>query len=174
MSGYSRGNPAMGDVFRSVLVLGAIVLAVWFVGRLVTLTPDKPTSDVDWQLAASGVEPRLGFVPIVPNELPKSWRATSAKVAEDRWQLGVLDDSGEFFGLSQNVGSIDSLIRERAKGSKYVGPVEVAGQIWYLYKRPGKDLTFAREFGDQAVVVTSTAKQAEIEDYLQTLVRYSG
>jgi len=164
----------MGDVLRSVLVLGAIVLGVWFVGRLVTVTPDKPTNDVDWQLAASGVEPRLGFVPLVPAELAKSWRATSAKVVDDRWQLGVLDSSGEYIGLSQKVGSMDSLLRDRASESKPAGTVEVAGQTWYLSKGPGKDLTFAREVGDQAVVVTGTAKQAEIEEYLRSLVRYSG
>ena len=40
-TGSSRGNPSMGDIFRSIAVLGGIILTLFVVGRIVTITPDQ-------------------------------------------------------------------------------------------------------------------------------------
>ncbi len=174
MSGYSRGNPSMGDVLRSVFVLGAIVLGLWLVGQLVTNTPDEPTRSVDWQTAASGVEDRAGFVPLVPAELPKAWRATSARVVNDSWQLGVLTGQDKFIGLTQQATEVADLVKDRAAGSKPAGEVTIGGAKWQLRTGPGEDTTYARQIGDQAVVVTGSATRAQFEDYIASLQPYSG
>lgn len=175
MSGYSRGNPAMGDVVRSVLVLGAIVLALWFVGRLVTVTPDQPTSDADWRTAASGVEPRAGFTPLVPPQLPDGWRATRAELVEDRWQLNVVTRDGDFVGLSQRPGdakTLKQLVEDRAEASDADGAARIGGKAWEVFTS-GEDTTLARVVGREAVVVTGSAPRDVLQDYVASLVPFS-
>lgn len=171
MSGYSRGNPAMGDVLRSVLVLGAVVLGLWLIGQLFTQTPDRPTSDQDWQTAASGVEPRAGFAPLAPASLPEGWRATRAELIGDRWQLGLVTDSQEYVGLTQQPGSaagLQALVNERAPGSDPAGEVQIDGEQWFVFT--GEDATtFARVVDQTTVVVTGSADRAVIEDYIAAL-----
>ncbi|MFS0886088.1 DUF4245 domain-containing protein [Aeromicrobium sp. 179-A 4D2 NHS] len=175
MGGYSRGNPAMGDVLRSVLVLGAVVLGLWLFGQLLTQTPDKPTSDADWRTAASGVEGRAGFAPLVPDELPEGWRATRAELIDTRWQLNLVTQDDEFVGLSQVPGdakSLRTLIADRAPDGKPDGTVPIGGDEWQLLTA-GDETTFARVVGRQAVVVTGTAPRAVMQDYIASLEPYS-
>ena len=175
MSGYSRGNPAMGDVLRSVLVLGAVVLGLWLFGQLLTQTPDKPTSDADWRTAASGVEQRAGFAPLAPEELPDGWRATRAELIDTRWQLNLVTQDGEFVGLSQVPGdakSLRTLIKDRAPDSEPDGTVRIAGDEWQLLTA-GEETTLARVVGQEAVVVTGTAPRQQMQDYVASLRPYS-
>ena len=175
MSGYSRGNPAMGDVLRSVLVLGAIVLALWFVGRLVTVTPDNPTSDADWRTAASGVEPRAGYTPLVPPELADGWRATRAELIGERWQLNVVTKDGHFVGLSQQPGdatTLEQVVEDRSEGSTADGAVRIDGRPWKVFTA-GEDTTLAAVVGREAVVVTGSASRDVLQDYVASLVPFS-
>ncbi len=173
MSGYSRGNPAMGDIVRSVLVLGGIVLALWLFGRLFTVTPDEPTASVDWQTAASGVEPRAGYAPLVPPSLPEGWRATTAKLTGTQWQLGVVTDDGGYIGLTQASVEPETLLRDRAPGSKAAGEVELGGRTWQERTGPEEDTTFVTTVGEQAVVVRGSADRDVLEDYVASLVPFS-
>ncbi|MFO6451468.1 MULTISPECIES: DUF4245 domain-containing protein [unclassified Aeromicrobium] len=172
MSGYSRGVPAMGDVLRSVLVLGGVVLAIFLFGKLFTQTPDQPTSDVDWRTAASGVEVRAGFVPLVPTELPEGWRATRAELIDDRWQMNVVTDVNQYVGLTQRTAAADELpklVRDRAEGSEPDGEVEINGATWQVFKGPDGDTTLGRAVETEIVVVTSSAQRAVVEDYVASL-----
>lgn len=173
MSGYSRGVPAMGDVVRSVLVLGAIVMGLWFVGKLFTVTPENPTSDVDWQTAASGVERQLGFVPLVPEKLPEGWRATTATFADGRWQLGLMTEDGEYVGLSQSAVDVSDLLRNRVPGNTGSGTVDIAGNTWLVRSSPKGEAALARKVGTGAVVITGSADRDELEDFAASLVPYS-
>ena len=47
-TGSSRGNPSMGDILRSVAVIGVIVLAVWAFGKIFTTDPGDPVKPVDY------------------------------------------------------------------------------------------------------------------------------
>lgn len=175
MSGYSRGNPAMGDVLRSVLVLGAVVLGLWLFGQLLTQTPDKPTSDADWRTAASGVEPRAGFAPLVPPELPDGWRATRAELIDDRWQLNLVTDDGEYVGLSQRKGGatvLTSLLDDRVKDARERDATRIGDVTWKVLGS-GEDTAFAGLVDGTAVVVTGTATRAQLADYVETLEPYS-
>lgn len=172
MSGYSRGVPAMGDVVRSVLVLGGIVLAIFLFGRLFTQTPDNPTAEVDWRGAASGVEVRAGFVPLVPTELPEGWRATRAELIDDRWQLNVVTELDEYVGLTQRTGAAEELpklVQDRAEGSEAAGEVQLSGATWQVFTGPEGETTLGRAVETEIVVVTSSAERTVVEDYVASL-----
>ena len=176
MAGYSRGNPSMGDVLRTVVVLSAIVLGVWGVGQFFAVSPDEPTSEVDWRTAAGGIEPRAGFVPLVPDELPAGWRATRAELVEGRWQLGLVTADEEYVGLTQRPGDaadLRRLVDDRAPDSEVEGTERIGGRAWQESTTPGGDRTFARVVDSQAVVVTGSAPRAELIDFVASLVRYS-
>ncbi|MTB87910.1 DUF4245 family protein [Aeromicrobium senzhongii] len=176
MSGYSRGVPAMGDVLRSVLVLGAVVVGLFLFGRLLTVTPDNPTSEVDWRTAASGVESRAGFVPLVPAEVPDRWRVTRAELIDDRWQLNVITEKDKYVGLSQRRGdakALSALVEDRAPGAKPAGDVRIDGQSWQVGTGPKGAVTLSRLVGGDAVVVTGNAGQSVIEDYVASLEPFS-
>ncbi|GAA3532856.1 hypothetical protein AFL01nite_19090 [Aeromicrobium flavum] len=172
MSGYSRGNPAMGDVLRSVLVLGVGVLVVWLLGRLLTVTPENPTSEVDWRAAAGVVESRAGFVPLVPAEVPDRWRATRAELIDGRWQLNLVTGDDEYVGLSQRRGDaqgLGTLVEDRAPGGEEAGTVKIAGRAWQVRTGPEDTTTFAGLVGEEAVVVTGSAERDVLEDYVASL-----
>lgn len=173
MSGYSRGNPAMGDVVRSVLVLAAVVLAIWGIGRFFTVTPDQPTSEVDWRTAASGVEPRAGFVPWVPSRVPEDWRVTSARLVDTRWQMGVVTADSDFIGLDQQAGDVDDLVQDRAAGSEPDGEVNVDARTWKVRTGPESDTTYTIAADGQALLVRGDAPRADIEAFLALLGPYS-
>jgi hypothetical protein len=172
MSGYSRGNPAMGDVVRSVLVLGVGLLVVWLFSRLLANTPENPTSEVDWRTAAAGVEGRAGFVPLVPDDVPDRWRATRAELIDGRWQLNLVTGDQEYVGLSQRAGDakgLQSLVEERAPGGEDADTVRIDGRAWQVRTGPEDTTTFARVIGREAVVVTGSADRDVLEDYVASL-----
>lgn len=176
MSGYSRGVPAMGDVLRSVLVLGAVVVGLFLFGRLFTVTPENPTSEVDWRTAASGVEPRVGFVPLVPSDVPEAWRATRAELIDTRWQLGFVTGGDAYVGLSQVPGdakALKTLIADRAPDAKSAGDEQIGGRSWQVLTGPEDTTAFAANVGDEAVVVMGTAKRSVVRDYVASLEPFS-
>ncbi|RYJ01601.1 MAG: DUF4245 family protein [Actinomycetales bacterium] len=126
----SRGNPSMADVVRSVVVLGLLILGLWVIGRLVTVTPDEPTSTVDYAAAAQQVADAVPYAVLSPPTLPDGWRATSARLEDGRWHLGVVTKSDDYVGLEQEEKSADSLVKQFAKGSKAGGDVTIADSSW--------------------------------------------
>lgn len=169
MSGNSRGNPALGDIVRSVLVLGLAVVALYGVGQFFTRTPQYPTSEVDYREAAKGAAAQTGFTPLVPKVLPEDWRATSARFDGNTWELGVLTADEEFVGLKQLRDSQEAAIARWAEGSKADQDVTIGGQSWQRRTGPGSDSTYVRSDGDVAVLVTGTGSRTQIETYLTSL-----
>jgi hypothetical protein len=170
MSGTSsRGNPSMGDIARSVAVLGAIVLALFAVGRLLTVTPDEPVRSVDYRSAVESSRAVAEFDVLAPASLPEGWRATSVRFEQDSWHLGVVTDDDDYVGLEQVEASAERAVERFAKGSRSYGDVVVGGETWLLRTGPQDDLTYVRRDGDMTIVVTGTAPRQEMERYISSL-----
>ncbi|KQY58560.1 hypothetical protein ASD11_02550 [Aeromicrobium sp. Root495] len=159
----------MADVVRSVVVLGLIILALWVVGRLVTVTPDEPTSSVDYAQAAQQVADAVPYAVLSPPQLPDGWRATSARLTQGRWHLGVVTDDDEYVGLEQDQKSAATLVRQFAKGSKAAGQVDIAGSSWTERTASDGDVTYVRTEGELTTLVTGSVGRAELKDYVASL-----
>ncbi len=170
MSGTSsRGNPSMGDILRSIAVLGAIILVLFAVGRLLTVTPDEPTRAVDYRSAAESSRTVADFELLAPEELPKGWRATSVRFEDDSWHLGVLTADDDYVGLEQVAASPSRAVERFANDSRASGQTVVDGESWSLRTGPRDDLTFVRRDGDMSIVVTGSAPRPVMERYIASL-----
>ncbi|MGI9084188.1 MAG: DUF4245 domain-containing protein [Aeromicrobium sp.] len=171
MSGTSsHGNPSMGDIARSLGVLGVIILILFGVGQLLTITPDKPTtSTVDYRTAAESSRTVADFDLLAPSTLPKGWRATSVRYEPDSWHLGVLTDEDAYIGLEQGRITETRAVERFAEGSRAAGTVVIDGATWTRRAGPDVDTTYVRRDGDLTNLVTGSAPPAEIERYISSL-----
>ncbi len=165
----SRGNPAMGDIVRSVIVIGLIVLGLYAFGKLFTQEPESPVNAIDYATIVEQARPAAGFDLLAPTSLPKGWKATSATLNIEWWHLGVLTDDDEYIGLEQIKGSVDRAVDRFADGSKPDGTAEVDGETWSVRKGPLERTTYVRSDGDVTTLVVGTTSRSEIEDYISSL-----
>lgn len=173
-TGSSRGNPSMGDIVRSVALLGAILLALFLLGRFLTVTPDEPTRPIDYRSAVESSRTVADFDLLAPTSLPPGWRATSVRFEQDSWHLGVVTADDEYVGLEQVKADPDRAVERFAKGSHSTGAAVVGGETWSLHSGPGDDLTYVRRDTGQAgggmtILVTGTAPRQVMEDYISSL-----
>jgi hypothetical protein len=165
----SRGNPAIGDIVRSIVVIGVIILGLYAFGRLFTSTPENTVKTIDYVTVAEQARPAAAFPLLAPSELPKGWRATSARFQTNGWHLGVLTDDDDYVGLEQLKGSADRAIDRFAEDSKSDGTAQIAGQTWSVRTGPEGRLTYVRDEAGYATLVNSTASRPVVEDYIESL-----
>ena len=168
-TGSSRGNPSMGDIFRSIAVLGGIILTLFVVGRIVTITPDQPTRAVDYREAVESSRTVSEFDLYAPRSLPQGWRATSVRFEEDAWHLGVVTDNDDYVGLEQVADSPKRAIERFAEGSRAFGETVIGRETWRLRTGPDDDLTYVRRDTGNTIVVTGTAPRPVMERYISSL-----
>jgi hypothetical protein len=170
MSGTnSRGNPRMGDILRSVGLLGLILITLFGVGKLLTVTPDEPTHAVDYRSAVESSRTVSDFDLLAPTQLPRGWRATSVRFEPNAWHLGVLTAADEYIGLEQVRTTEKRAIERFAQGSRATGTVAIGGQTWSRRSGPGDDVTYVRRDGDVTILVTGTSPRDDIERYISSL-----
>ena len=159
----------MGDILRSIAVLGAIILALFVIGRLVTVTPDQPTRAVDYREAVESSRTVADFDLYAPRSLPRGWRATSVRYEENSWHLGVVTDEDDYVGLEQVADSTKRAIERFAEGSRAFGETVIGGETWSLRTGPDDDLTYVRRDTGNTIVVTGTASRPVMERYISSL-----
>ncbi|WP_165570456.1 DUF4245 domain-containing protein [Aeromicrobium sp. IC_218] len=171
--GYSGGNPAMGDILRSVLVLGLVLVVIYGIGQLIYgRDPESPAPKVDYATAAQTSQRAADFGVLVPAELPDGWQSNSARFEPGErggWHLGVLTADDEYIGLEQFKRSEAQLVREFADGAEDAGTVDIDGRTWRVLKGAENPVVLVTTIDDTAVLVTATAPRAQVEDYVATL-----
>jgi hypothetical protein len=159
----------LGDILRSVVVIGVILLAVFAVAQVMTVKPDHPTSAVDYQSAVESARPVADFDILAPTSLPSGWRATSARYDSNSWHLGVVTDDDEYVGLEQTRSSAEKTIRMFAEGSHADGSATIAGTRWERRSGPDGESTYVRRDGDMTVLVTGSTTRDDVERYVASL-----
>ena len=159
----------MGDVVRSVVVLGLIVLTLYGVGQFFTREPETPAPAVDYATIVDQVRPVADFEVLAPPSLPKGWQANRATFDIDGWHLGVLTDDEEYIGLDQASVSVDRAVERFADGSRADGTADIEGETWSVRKGPQDRTTYVRRDGDATTVVVGTPSRRVIEDYISSL-----
>ena len=95
----ARGTGSVVDALRTIGVLGALLIASFFVGQIMTVKPDRPETRVDLADAVTGAKSVASFDVMAPRSLPKGWVATSTRFDADTWHLGVLTTDNKYIGL---------------------------------------------------------------------------
>lgn len=167
MASSSRGNPAIGDILRTMVVIGALVFFLYLVGLFFTIEPEHPVSEADYLLAAEGVEPMAGFVPFVPTGLPEGSRVTSARFDTTSWYVGVVMPDEEFISLRQvELGEPDA-IEDIEEGED----VNVSGVTWVQWAEDG-DTSLSRIHDQTSVTVTATGSATDAVEFAESLVLF--
>jgi hypothetical protein len=159
----------MGDILRSVGVLGVLILALWGFGQLFTNTPDKAVKPIDYASTVRSARPAAEFELLAPPALPAGWVATSARFTPTSWHLGVITDDEEYIGLEQAKLDEKRVIDDFAKDSKAAGTVTINGKEWDRRSGPGGDVTYVRSEAGLTTLVTGEAPRAEVEAYVASL-----
>jgi hypothetical protein len=159
----------MGDIVRSLVVIGLIILALYGFGRLFTTTPEQKVATVDYEAVVAEARPAATFALAAPTSLPEGWRATSARFQPKGWHLGVLTDEDDYVGLEQLVASPERAIDRFAEDSKDDGTEQVAGQTWEVRSGPDGRVTYVRSEAGLTTLVNSSASRSVVEDYIESL-----
>ncbi len=168
-TGSSRGNPSIGDILRSVGVLGLLILAIWGFGQLFTNTPDETVKPIDYAATVRSARPAADFDLLAPPTLPAGWAATSARFTPTSWHLGVITDDQDYIGLEQAKLDAKQLIDDFAKGSQSAGTVTIDGDTWDLRKGPDGDVTYVRTEAGLTTLVVGEAPRPDVEAYVASL-----
>jgi len=171
----TRGNPELGDILRSVFVIGLIILALFAFGRLFTTTPEQTVSTVDYQPIVAQARTTSDDPLLAPPTLPDGWRATSARYdpgadgASGTWHLGVVTDDDEYIGLEQTPLALDRAVKKWAEGSEEAGSAQVAGQVWAVFAGPRDRITYAVRKDDRTTLINGTVSVEVLESYISSL-----
>jgi len=168
-TGSSRGNPAMGDIVRSMVVIAVIILGLYGVGQLFTSDKKAEVETVDYVSVVAQARPAATFPLAAPPSLPDGWRATSARFQANGWHLGVLTDDDDYVGLEQLRSSRARVVERFAEGSKSAGTAEVAGQTWSVRTGPKGRWTYVRDEDGLTTLVNTSASRRVLERYIASL-----
>lgn len=175
MAGSSRGNPKLGDVIRSVGVLGAGLLVVWLVAHLFYgKAPERPdVPAVDYAAVLPGAERETGADLLAPTSLPDGWKVTSSRVREKVWSLGTLTADQRFIGLQQAAGAEEATVEELVPGSERVDEVRIGTDTWTRWSSPDGETSYSRvvpgSSEDTTAVVSSDVDREVLERYVASL-----
>lgn len=168
-SASSRGNPAIGDIIRSIVVIGAILLGLYGFGQFFTSGKEAQVKAIDYVSVVAQARPAASFPLAAPTSLPEGWRATSARFQENGWHLGVLTADDDYVGLEQLRGSADRAVDRFADGSKSAGTAEVGGQSWNVRTGPKGRWTYVREEDGFTTLLNTSSSKAVLERYISSL-----
>lgn len=166
----ARKSGSFVDALRTIGVLGALLIASFFVGKFFTVLPDRPTSVVPLGDAVTGARAIAKFEVIAPKRLPAGADATSARFTPTLWHLGVLTKDKEYLGLEQAPSKPATMVHDFAPESRAAGSAKVAGRTWVVRTESDGDRIYVRDFGRTSVLVISSASKADTEAYVSSLV----
>ncbi|MDN5852557.1 MAG: DUF4245 domain-containing protein [Actinomycetia bacterium] len=169
---HDRRNPALGDMLRSVLVLGAIVAL--FVGATALMRDDPPEAgaDIEYAEIASEASSAVPYPLLAPTSLPDGWRANSARVVPGEppsWHLGMLTAGDDYVGIEQAKASVRAMVAKHAEGTRPAGSADLGGQTWKVRAGGDGETTFVRHQGGVTTLVTGDAPREQIERYIESL-----
>jgi len=160
----------MGDIVRSVVVIGLIIIGLYAFGKLFTDKPDTPTRAVDYAKLADQARPVAGFELLAPSRLPKGWHANAAQLNIDWWHLGIVRGDRDYIGLDQVKDvSVNRALERFADGTRADGTTEIEGQTWSVRQGPNDRTTYVLSKGEVTTVVVGTPSRSVIEDYIASL-----
>jgi hypothetical protein len=169
-------------MLRSLLPLVVIVLAVvgWTAFRQ---GPDEqPVREVDPASTIALAANRAGYQVLVPTGLPDGYRPTSARTDAGKanegdpvtLEIGYVTPSDEFAGFVVSDDAGADPVKAVLEGAKERGTVDVGGAQWTRSTTRRGETALSRDADGVTVVVSGSAKEAELERVAGAVQPYSG
>jgi hypothetical protein len=165
----ARKSGSFVDALRTIGVLGALLIASFFVGKFMTVHPDRPEHTVKLADAVSGARRVATFDVVAPDALPPGSDATSARFGPRMWHLGVVTQDKKYIGLEQASSQPRTLVHDFAPKSRAAGTAQIAGRTWSVRTESDGDRVYVRDFGTTSVLVISSAGKVATERYVSSL-----
>lgn len=177
-----RGFETAGDMVRTMAVVLALVLGVFFLGAR-PQGDQRPPADVAGRVS----EARAGGLQISEPVLPQGWRASNSRFGPDAseglptFHVGYLDPAGQYGGISAAVGVTPTWV-EGVAGDSAVdsGSRDLAGRTWEVWEdaETGSTTLVAEAGADDGtsdvaaptVAVTSRGTDAALQALAQAAV----
>lgn len=168
-----RYQRTTGGFIGSLVIAVAVILAFVAFRALTRDDLDVPTETVDYVEAVQAAQ-SAGWKVVYPSSLPKGWRATSVDVDPPRaWDIGFLTADGRFVGVSQQTGSLDSMLETYVdKAPQAGGTVSLqtdVGGTWKSWSDSGGDHALSSELGQDTLLVYGSAPESDLEKFAETL-----
>ena len=174
-----RGLETVGDMVRSIAVVGVFVvilfLVVWW------QRPEGARGPVDRSVDVPGVFQEAavsaGFPLLEPTGLPDGWTPTSAWVEGELSSgvggvvvhAGYLTPAGSYAEVKQTDGDAALAVRTWTDGAKRTGAVTIDGQQWQTWESASRKALVRRD-GGTTRVVTGKADWPELTVLAGSLV----
>ena len=161
----------MASMAMSVLVIGGMVIALYFIGQFF-YGNEAPPRDVDFACTAQSAREAVDWPLYTPMPVPEGWRsnhATFTPGVNASWRMGMITADGDYIGLEQHALNVDDVIAKYAPESTEVGIANVAGHEWQVFEDDRDNVSFVRIENDRTILVTGNAPRTTIEEYLNSL-----
>lgn len=177
--GKRRGSETASDMVRSMLVVGAVTLAVLVVGASRQML--FPSGDnaarvrvVDYSNEVAAARRLAPGEMLTPTGLPPRWRATSARLnphgsAVDL-HLGFVTPAEKYAELEESTGdAAPFIVASLDKGSQVQGETRIGGARWEQRRTAKGELALLRTSGRATIIVTGNAPAEELRALASSL-----
>jgi hypothetical protein len=158
-------NRTVGNMLRSLLVVGAFVVLLVFIVPRPSAVSQPP---VDVTGTAQGAATDAGFPIDVPVGLPSEWRATAAHLLDTTdgiatWHVGYETADAQYAALEQAAHVTFDWTSVSTGGGTQVGTQVVDGVTWTRLMHDNRlQRTLSLTQGDVTTLVTGTASWEEL------------
>jgi hypothetical protein len=173
-----RGLETVGDMVRSLAVVGAFVLVlflvVWWQRPEAQGPVDRPVDVTD---VFAGAAISAGFPVLEPTGLPDGWSATSAWVQGPTASgvggvvvhAGYLTPAGSYAEVKQTDGRLATAVADWTDDAGRTGTTTLAGRTWQTWESPTRKALVLQD-GEVTRVVTGKADWPELQVLASSLV----
>lgn len=168
-----RYQRTTGGFVGSLVVAVAVILAFVAFRALTRDDLAVPTETVDYVEAVQAAQ-SADWQVVYPSSLPAGWKATSVDVDPPRaWDLGFLNPDGHFVGVSQQRGSLDSMLETYVDQDPQAGGAvslqTSVGGPWKSWSDSGGDHALSSTVGKDTLLVYGSAPKADLERFAELL-----
>lgn len=164
----------MGGMVGAFLSIFAVIAFVWGLTLFQHRGVENPARTIDYGAALTAARAQAPFAVLAPDPAPAGLRATSVTYdgvgPRKSWQLGFVDEGGQFVGLYQGNGPAADVIQTATPATSPGAPVTIDGDQWLTLNDTERgEAALVRTSAGVTTVVTGTAGEAALTAFATVL-----